>query len=440
MGFWRSLSGDWGARWRLVRDRGAGGERRCFAALELLCFLASFLTLFGVLPANIACARMGWAAPGWWSAASMVLLSAAVGYITNYIAIEMLFKPYVRSAWHPLSLMTCGYWKQGLVPRSKDYIGREMGRQLESRLLNPEQLADELCGMVMGFIQDPAVVGSFRGSVQKLLHDHERNIIGFFIPQIEKSLEAVVSGMLTVENLNQFWESGIAPFLSRDENRRFIAARIVESLQRRAPEFTQMLKSEMRGMCRSYLERKMPLGLGAEKLSDGLVECVNWDEIEARLRNRIGEERTLEMLRDELKLQVAQMNGFLRTPEGVERMECFVEGIRARFRQWLHRYLPQLLPSVAREALDSERLWLWLEHDMLPTARPGIEALIREQGKERIVAKLNLAQRVSSAVERQDVREFHEMVNAVCAQHLGAIQVMGYFLGLIVGLLQLLIP
>ena len=40
------------------------------------------------------------------------------------------------------------------------------------------------------------------------------------------------------------------------------------------------------------------------------------------------------------------------------------------------------------------------------------------------------------AVRKQDVREFHTMINNLAAKHLVAIQVLGYALGILVGLVQ----
>ena len=42
-------------------------------------------------------------------------------------------------------------------------------------------------------------------------------------------------------------------------------------------------------------------------------------------------------------------------------------------------------------------------------------------------------------MENQDVKEFHEMIDSIAARHLGAIQVLGYILGLVIGLLQLFV-
>ena len=46
--------------------------------------------------------------------------------------------------------------------------------------------------------------------------------------------------------------------------------------------------------------------------------------------------------------------------------------------------------------------------------------------------------RIRDAVAPMDMREFHDMINEVAAQHLGAIQVLGYVLGAVVGALTLL--
>lgn len=45
--------------------------------------------------------------------------------------------------------------------------------------------------------------------------------------------------------------------------------------------------------------------------------------------------------------------------------------------------------------------------------------------------------RIKTAVDAMDVKEFHGMVNEVAAQHLGAIQVLGYILGALDGALLL---
>jgi uncharacterized membrane protein YheB (UPF0754 family) len=52
-----------------------------------------------------------------------------------------------------------------------------------------------------------------------------------------------------------------------------------------------------------------------------------------------------------------------------------------------------------------------------------------------IIEKLNVNGRIQTAVDEMDMAEFHDMINLVAAQHLGAIQVLGYILGAVAGIL-----
>ena len=44
------------------------------------------------------------------------------------------------------------------------------------------------------------------------------------------------------------------------------------------------------------------------------------------------------------------------------------------------------------------------------------------------MAKLDIFRKIAEVVDKQDVKEFYTMINSIAAQHLGSIQVLGYFL------------
>ena len=69
---------------------------------------------------------------------------------------------------------------------------------------------------------------------------------------------------------------------------------------------------------------------------------------------------------------------------------------------------------------------------------PEVEKMIRGKGVSEIAGKVRIAERIATAVREMDVEEFHGVVDHVAAQHLGAIQVLGYFLGAIAGATLLL--
>lgn len=428
---------DIAARWKLLWGRNIEAERRIFAGLEIFCFPVSLITLFVLLPLRIAAARTGIELPPAWNHILTVMLSAAVGYITNYIAIEMLFKPYRRKRFHPLSLATFGYWQQGLVPKNKARIGAELGRQIETRLLSPNQLANELCDMVLELMQDEDVIVKFRQSSQKMLLEHEKRITALLIPQIGNALDSALDTLVTREQVSRFWEAEIAPRLASHDNRALIASHIVAGLQRRAPELVETIKVELRRISFDYLNRKLPFGFGADTLSDGLVEFIRWNEIENRLRAKLGEESTGRMVREELGQLTERIHAWLRSPESAEKIDILVAELKGKITAVLRLYLSKTLPSMANQMIESRELWAWVENDLMASVKPRLEILIKRQGKRKVLEKLNLSDRVAEAIEKQDVKEFHDMINSIAAQHLGAIQVLGYFLGGIVGVAQI---
>jgi len=440
MTFLHNWASDMKRRWTVCRDRQRPLEQRGFAALELIFFPLSLLTLLVLLPAQIVAVRYGWyAPPGWLNGTLAVLVSAAVGYITNYIAIEMLFKPYRENKWHFFSLISLGYWRQGLVPRNKHEIGEQLGEQVATKLLDPEKIASELCDMVSGMIHKPDVIDRLRDSIQSLLKENMDKITGALIPKIEDSVAAELDKHLSPQTVVTLWQQYLAPRLNDEENRTRVAAEIVDALKRRSPDLTRMLRDGLREYAAAYLSRKLKWvgGLGAETLADGLVASIEWPEIQLKIREKIGEEATQNMIRDEIGRLAGKVDEWLKTPAGQEKLAAWTAEFRERFRAWLKAYLEENLPRITRQLLSSDSLWDWIEKTLLPSVEPKLRAFIASQ-KDAIIAKLDIRNRVTDAIDRQDVREFHEMIDSVSAQHLGAIQVLGYFLGLLVGLGQLL--
>lgn len=310
--------------------------------VESVIRLASLATLLVMLPAKVVASRIGWTYPACLDAVVAVLVSAAVGYITNWIAIEMLFKPYEKNRCHPFSLFTLGYWNQGLVPRNKDRIGVEMGRETERRLLNPEMIARELCALIPGMLRNRELTGRLTEGIKNLIVRY------------------------------------------RDP----IARKVVDGFQRRAPQIMDMAKTELGRIVHDYCRNKALLSMLANEISQMIVACVDWSNVEQRLKFKLGEPDTVKMIGTEID-------------------------------------------SLVESCVS------WAERDLVPMIEPQLLELANGPVKDMIVEKLDLANRVAEAVRKQDVREFHEMINSLAAKHLGAIQVLGYFLGMLVGLVQL---
>lgn len=67
----------------------------------------------------------------------MPLVGALIGWVTNVLAIKLLFRPY--RAWRvPL----IGYQVQGLLPRRREEIARTIGAAIEEEILSSETLLE----------------------------------------------------------------------------------------------------------------------------------------------------------------------------------------------------------------------------------------------------------------------------------------------------------
>ncbi|PWJ42497.1 DUF445 domain-containing protein [Sediminitomix flava] len=64
-------------------------------------------------------------------------ISAAIGWVTNYVAIKMLFRP--RKAVYVL-----GYPVQGIFPKRKPTLAKRLGGIVARDLFSPEMIADKL--------------------------------------------------------------------------------------------------------------------------------------------------------------------------------------------------------------------------------------------------------------------------------------------------------
>lgn len=72
-----------------------------------------------------------------WFLGSLPIVSALIGYVTNYIAVAMLFRPH-----QPIRLV--GLRLQGLVPRRQKEIARSLGSMIEHNLFSHDDIKEAL--------------------------------------------------------------------------------------------------------------------------------------------------------------------------------------------------------------------------------------------------------------------------------------------------------
>lgn len=96
-------------------------------------------------------------------------ISALIGYVTNYVAIKMLFYPR-----EPINLWL--FRLQGIFPKRKTVLARRMAKLVSEELLSMEQLKDE--------IDRQATQGDIRNAIEDEVENYLREKISSFNPII----------------------------------------------------------------------------------------------------------------------------------------------------------------------------------------------------------------------------------------------------------------
>ena len=174
--------------------------------------------------------------------------------------------------------------------------------------------------------------------------------------------------------------------------------------------------------------------MGLQRSRTPLYVAFDEGTIESGIRDWIRRPESAANLRDELAGFVDSFREWIASPEGVAMTGGLAGDLRSKFKDYLRAYLRENLAPAALRLLRNDATWDWVAK-VLPAIRPGIEKMIRDIGTTAIVEKLDVEGRVKTAVDGMDMAEFHGMLNKIMAEHLGAIQVLGYVLGAIAGLL-----
>ncbi|OCL27539.1 hypothetical protein U472_02950 [Orenia metallireducens] len=77
-----------------------------------------------------------------WKLAFLPIIGALIGWITNYLAIKLLFKPY-----KPVKIPLLNFELQGILPKRRKELAKKVGEIVEQDLLPKEELERELAGL-----------------------------------------------------------------------------------------------------------------------------------------------------------------------------------------------------------------------------------------------------------------------------------------------------
>ena len=364
-------------------------------ALEVAYVVARLL-----IPGETAAAidrYLGWFMP--------ILLAGAVGYITNWLALWYLFRPYEPHL---------GGRIQGIIPRQKREMAVSLGNMDKRRMTQ------------------------LRDWIQRYLVEHEDEIVEFVSPYVERQVLAVIDSLATEDTWSKIWDEGILPRIKSESSRRFIVEKLVEALRDNAGGIIDEVRGELRTFLRKKLREKTIIGMFADEITDYVMNnFADYGSMKEKLDGWLMRETTQTMLREKLLTYADQLTQWMKGEEGRKVMSGIIREMRVRGKRYIATYLREKVPVLIDRAFASDMLREKLEKRVLPKVGVKVAQLIGEN-KQAILDKLRLEQRVTEAVDGMSVATFHHTLDEFMAENLCAVQVLGFVLGAIVGALQLL--
>lgn len=114
----------------------------------------------------------------------LAVLGGIIGWITNRLAIKMLFRPF-----QPVNIPLINFKIQGLIPKRKAEIAKSIGETVETELLSMEEIIMEL---IKGDNKDE-ILAMFKNKIAEIITDKRSSLIpSVFKKMILKYINGII--------------------------------------------------------------------------------------------------------------------------------------------------------------------------------------------------------------------------------------------------------
>lgn len=183
------------------------------------------------------------------------VVTGAVGYVTNYLAIKMLFRPH-QPRWYSLG------W-QGVIPKKRKKLANEVGLMVGRDLISDKEIKGAIASENFQLLLDRAV----SGELEKLLKKDYGNIYDIGM-KLGIDLEKMVSNSLNKLLIDDIFVGRINSFINKEIKK--IAEKFLSKSISDFDNFDSKIKSFIAGF-----------------MQDGNWQDIVVDEISASLNNVI---------------------------------------------------------------------------------------------------------------------------------------------------------
>lgn len=438
---------------REVIAKSKGITKKVFAYGELVCFpisvgVIAIVAAHALLSLAIPLLEMCGvgveipALPPWFTA---VFVAAAIGYLTNYIAIQMLYYPVSeedlgegRAAARPaerealsksriLSIVTLGFWKKGLIPQNKDKVARQMGRIAEERFVTPENMAYLVPKLGNLFLSRNAA-GKIRGMefIRQLAVAHK--------DEVADILQWIGRDVLTGNNYKTI-RSFLAKIGRSEALANALSAALFDYMEQNPESIASFVREMISGFTDAQTQKADDSGSLWEQIKAGatgfIVEAVasiGYPQIRSCLEDYARDPQHREQFRERLSslLPIFCDKIAEKIVSDPQSLSALVSG--------------DFVSQLIHIDISDDRFWNMIGEKVVPGLQGAIGSAFASIPEDQFAKFFTGGHHIASMVERtvmgMRLLDFYAMLDDIMAEHLGAIQVFGFILGAAIGYVQ----
>ena len=167
-------------------------------------------------------------------------VGATIGYVTNYIAIKMLFRPY-----KPVKLGEITIFPQGIIPREKATLAKKVGEVVKNYILSEEEIKKIITSKEV------------QEEIEKFLDEKIENLLDKDIQEFLTKEEIAEKFAEIIENVVKEKFSMFASFISKDMLKDLLL-KLEMPLKLNQIVSPDMVKDILKKEIFEFLEREVP--------------------------------------------------------------------------------------------------------------------------------------------------------------------------------------
>lgn len=147
----------------------------------------------------------------------MAIIAAVIGWVTNFLAIKMIFRPL-----NPVKIPIIGWEMQGIIPKRRSEIATNIGKMVEEELISADDIVDML---VQGENKDKLLF-TIKQNINRIIDDKMPSIVPNFIRQ---NIFKYVSHSID-EEADKFIDAVVQDTIYKSESRVSIAQMVEDKI------------------------------------------------------------------------------------------------------------------------------------------------------------------------------------------------------------------